>query len=195
MVKIKRGYVRTLDNISAEKFASFAFLLSSRKLWQTGDRGWRLEAGGCDLLSYRPHMGVSWPAWSSCLTPASDRSTVYRLTIESRTMLALVTKVKESGWNSRIQWLMLVFKRPFVNQISEEERFIFSVGPQIFLDWISTMGDVSAELDTAVPRHELLDNTAAKHKTDLVHRWEAERRQTFVSKNAFSSLLYKLAGA
>ena len=32
------------------------------------------------------------------------------------------------------------------------------------------MGDVSAELDTAVPRHKLLDNTAAKHKTDLVHR-------------------------
>ena len=57
------------------------------------------------------------------------------------------------------------------------------------------MGDVSAELDTAVPRHELLDNTAAKHKTDLVHRWDTERRQTFVSKNAFSSLLYKLAGA
>ena len=34
----------------------------------------------------------------------------------------------------------------------------------------AVMGDVSAELDTAVPRHELLDNTAAKHKTDLVHR-------------------------
>ena len=37
-------------------------------------------------------------------------------------------------------------------------------------DIITSMGDVSAELDTAVPRHELLDNTAAKHKTDLVHR-------------------------
>ena len=35
---------------------------------------------------------------------------------------------------------------------------------------LAVMGDVSAELDTAVPRHELLDNTAAKHKTDLVHR-------------------------
>ena len=30
--------------------------------------------------------------------------------------------------------------------------------------------DASLELDRAVPRHELLDNTAAKHKTELVHR-------------------------
>ena len=32
------------------------------------------------------------------------------------------------------------------------------------------MSDVTAELDTAIPKHELLDNTAAKHKTDLIHR-------------------------
>ena len=31
--------------------------------------------------------------------------------------------------------------------------------------------DVSTELDTAVPRHQLLDNTAAKHRTELVHRY------------------------
>jgi len=30
--------------------------------------------------------------------------------------------------------------------------------------------DVSTELDTVIPRHQLLDNTAAKHKTDLIHR-------------------------
>jgi len=32
------------------------------------------------------------------------------------------------------------------------------------------MSDISSELDTAIPPHQLLDNTAAKHKTDLVHR-------------------------
>ena len=32
------------------------------------------------------------------------------------------------------------------------------------------MSDVSSELDTVIPRHQLLDNSAAKHKTDLVHR-------------------------
>lgn len=32
------------------------------------------------------------------------------------------------------------------------------------------MSDVSTELDELIPRHQLLDNTAAKHKTDLIHR-------------------------
>ena len=35
---------------------------------------------------------------------------------------------------------------------------------------VTKMSDVTAELDTAIPKHELLDNTAAKHKTDLIHR-------------------------
>ena len=30
--------------------------------------------------------------------------------------------------------------------------------------------DITTELDTVIPPHELLDNTAAKHKTELVHR-------------------------
>jgi len=32
------------------------------------------------------------------------------------------------------------------------------------------MSDVSSELDELIPKHQLLDNTAAKHKTDLIHR-------------------------
>ena len=32
------------------------------------------------------------------------------------------------------------------------------------------MTDISTELDSVIPRHQLLDNTAAKHKTDLIHR-------------------------
>ena len=38
--------------------------------------------------------------------------------------------------------------------------------------------DVSTELDTVIPRHQLLDNTAAKHKTDLIHRWGWETSLT-----------------
>ena len=51
---------------------------------------------------------------------------------------------------------------------NSQQKIISIFNPEI----IANMGDVSAELDTAVPRHELLDNTAAKHKTDLVHRWD-----------------------
>ena len=36
---------------------------------------------------------------------------------------------------------------------------------------MSNTEDVSSELDKLVPKHELLDNTAAKHKTDLIHRY------------------------
>jgi len=32
------------------------------------------------------------------------------------------------------------------------------------------MSDVSSEFDELIPKHQLLDNTAAKHKTDLIHR-------------------------
>ena len=32
------------------------------------------------------------------------------------------------------------------------------------------MTDISTELDSVIPRHQLLDNTAAKHRTDLIHR-------------------------
>ena len=38
--------------------------------------------------------------------------------------------------------------------------------------------DPSAELDRAVPRHQLLDNSAAKYKTELVHRGAARHRPT-----------------
>jgi len=38
--------------------------------------------------------------------------------------------------------------------------------------------DASAELDRAVPRHQLLDSSAAKHKTELVHRGAARHKPT-----------------
>ena len=34
------------------------------------------------------------------------------------------------------------------------------------------MTDISTELDSVIPRHQLLDNTAAKPRTDLIHRSE-----------------------
>ena len=42
------------------------------------------------------------------------------------------------------------------------------------------MADVSTELDTIVPRHQLLDNTAAKHRTELVHRYTGDTSHALV---------------
>ena len=68
--------------------------------------------------------------------------------------------------------MVLVHVKQNLKRILQNSNKSYISQPKIVLnpEIIASMGDVSAELDTAVPRHELLDNTAAKHKTDLVHR-------------------------
>ena len=53
------------------------------------------------------------------------------------------------------KWLVDLVEETFANKVATEKM----------------SDDVSTELDTVIPRHQLLDNTAAKHKTDLIHRF------------------------
>ena len=171
--EVKCGHWTTFEPRSLQALLSSNLAASCDR--QRTEADWRLEAVTCSAIG---HTWVSWPARSSCLTPVRDLSRVYTVRTHNRiTNIVLDTRVLRVKFNDcRVDSSCEPHVKQNLKRILQNENKSYNSQQKIFSifnpDIITSMGDVSAELDTAVPRHELLDNTAAKHKTDLVHRWE-----------------------